>query len=287
LKSNFAFLRIAFFRLAVFTMATLLPLTAATKQPQQLNSPQGIAVASNGNLYVANNGGNNVLVYSPTHTQIASKIISENVNAPTSVAFDLNGNLWVANAGSNSITEYNPTTLFQNTVNTIYNGISAPYAIAIDGLNDVLVNNSYETLTIYPASATLPIQSLSNGSTPFTSLATYQSLIAVGSNTNTDIAQISPLIAQFPQQVFYNVPETCFGSEFDSAGNLYCANQDESLTVYSTSTNTNKTLVANIGFFPFGIALDQKRGFVYVSDAIGNAIAIYNTQGDFVGTIKN
>ena len=35
---------------------------AATKP---LNSPQGLALDSKGNLYVANNGGNQILIYTP------------------------------------------------------------------------------------------------------------------------------------------------------------------------------------------------------------------------------
>ena len=40
-------------------------------------------------------------------------------------------------------------------------------------------------------------------------------------------------------------------------------------------------------FVPFGLAIDKTRGFVYVSNGIGNSIAVYNTAGTLLDTIKN
>jgi hypothetical protein len=48
-----------------------------------------------------------------------------------------------------------------------------------------------------------------------------------------------------------------------------------------------KILVANMGFVPFGLAIDKTRGFIYVSNGIGNSIAVYNTTGTLLDTIKN
>jgi DNA-binding beta-propeller fold protein YncE len=95
--------------------------TAQTIYP--LNLPGGLAVASNGNLYVANNGGNNILVYSPKHNELAGKTITQNISAPTAVAFDSYGNLWVANAGNSSITQYDSNGV-QDSNNTILTGAS-------------------------------------------------------------------------------------------------------------------------------------------------------------------
>ena len=103
MKSTFNFVRLAAFALA--SMFCSAGVSRAATEP--LISPQGLAVAPNGNLYVANSGGNNVLVYSPSHIQLESQTITAGINTPESVAFDLYGDLWVANAGNSSITEYN------------------------------------------------------------------------------------------------------------------------------------------------------------------------------------
>ena len=57
---------------------------------------------------ICNTNGNNVLVYSPSHAQLAAKTISDPALAPTAVAFDSSGNLAIANAGNNTIVEYTP-----------------------------------------------------------------------------------------------------------------------------------------------------------------------------------
>jgi hypothetical protein len=59
-------------------------------------------------LYGANTNGNNVLVYSPSHAQLAAKTISNQILAPTAVAFDSSGNLTIAKGGNNTIEEYTP-----------------------------------------------------------------------------------------------------------------------------------------------------------------------------------
>jgi hypothetical protein len=41
------------------------------------------------------------------------------------------------------------------------------------------------------------------------------------------------------------------------------------------------------GFFPFGMAIDNTRGFIYVSNALGNSISVYNASGQLLTTITN
>lgn len=74
--------------------------------PVKLSSPLGLAVDSTGQLYVANFGGNNILVYNVSYGQVASKRITANISAPTGVAFEPTGNLRVANFGNSTVTEY-------------------------------------------------------------------------------------------------------------------------------------------------------------------------------------
>ena len=123
---------------------------AATKP---LSLPKGLAVDSKGNLYVANSGGNDILVYSTAYTQVAAKTITQNVSNPSGVAFDAAGNLWVSNTGTSnggangSIAEY--TNGKQNTAASITNGVLGPNAIAVDGLGNIWVENDYVNITVY------------------------------------------------------------------------------------------------------------------------------------------
>ena len=272
-----------FVRLTTLTGLSVLLLTlssAAATHP--VNSPQGLAVASNGNLHVANNGGNNILAYSPAHAQMGAKTIRKNISGPTAVAFDLIGNLWVANGGSNSVTEYSALGV-QNTAKTISTGTFSPYVIAFDALNDLWVNTGYLNLNIYPAESTTPLVSFST-TNPFTGMATFQSLAVIGTNGQSVLLEISPFLANQSSGLVGFVQNTCFAAAFDSTGNLFCANQDHSLPEYTAGTR--KVLVANMGFFPFGLAVDGKRGLIYVANGLGNNISVYSTSGAAVTTIK-
>lgn len=95
------------------TLMSLLFLAAASfAATKPLINPEGLALDSKGNLYVANEGGNQVLIYNPSYQQLTVKTISINLNGPTGVAFDGSGNLWVSNINSSQIYEYSPTGAF-------------------------------------------------------------------------------------------------------------------------------------------------------------------------------
>ena len=79
-----------------------------------LNSPAGLAISGfNGYLYVANNGGNSISVFSSTGSVVTGDgttgwqgaMPGTSLSAPIDVAFDGAGNLWVTNSGNNTITE--------------------------------------------------------------------------------------------------------------------------------------------------------------------------------------
>lgn len=102
------FLNCAFSHTQGFILVILLLFASSSfaASPYPLNEPPGLAVDSNGNLYVANEASNQILVYNANYQQLTARTITTAINAPTGVAFDPHGNLFVANLGSNSITKY-------------------------------------------------------------------------------------------------------------------------------------------------------------------------------------
>ena len=103
---------------------------ASSAATHPLNQPMGMAVDAKGNLYVANHGGNQILVYNSSSQQMTSKTIASNINGPMQLAFDPLGNLLVANlvSGSTSreyFSEYAPN---GKQITTGYSG-GGPFAV--------------------------------------------------------------------------------------------------------------------------------------------------------------
>lgn len=141
-----------------------------------LCGPQGVAVDSMGNLYVADSKNNRVLEYNfPSLNTVASRVFgqvgdftSASVNkfglsasslfGPSGIALDSADNLWVADANNNRALEYNtPLTntiankvvgqlaFNTNAAGTTQRTLSKPVSVALDSGNNLYVadqNNS-------------------------------------------------------------------------------------------------------------------------------------------------
>ncbi len=124
-----------------------------------LSSPQGLAFNPlNGNLYVANAGTNQILIYSetgttsPSFTQIG-QISGTELSSPVRLAFDGSGNLFVANAVGNTVTVYDSTNT--NIPGATITGLTHPLGVAVDANGFVFVgNNGANTIGVYAPSVT-------------------------------------------------------------------------------------------------------------------------------------
>jgi sugar lactone lactonase YvrE len=254
--------------------------------PKPLNSPQGLALDSKGNLYVANNGGNQILIYGPAYTQQTARTIAKSVSSPSSVVVDALGNIWVANlsggpSGTGTLTEYSTAGVLTN---TFTDGIDYPYALATDGIGEIWVENNFNSVVVYPSYGGAPIKTFSF-TEPVTGLATHNMWIAIGGNTSTQLWEIGNYLAgAYP--VFGVQPSGAYSLAWDSAGNTYFGTIQNTLNVANAATNITSQLVS-LGYFPFGIAVDHARGRVYVSDANHNQINVYNAAtGALLHTIQ-
>jgi DNA-binding beta-propeller fold protein YncE len=255
-------------------------LSAATNP---LNQPRGLALASNGNLYVANSGGNNVLVFNPNYAWVSSKTITAGVDKPTGVAFDSAGNLYVANIGTESVTQYSSAGV-QNTAGTITAAINTPEYIAVDGLDNIWVNDGNIEVTIYAANvypantggpATYQNIFVPPSTAPIYGIALHNQYFAWGS--------VNEVVTQHADQALGSAgagslaisADETLAVAFDSAGNLYYANADNSVDFLNF--NLGITIFKTLSFTPAGMVVDSTRGRVYVSNQQGNAIEVYST----------
>jgi len=262
-------------------------------------SPRGLALDASGNLYVANTGGNNILVFGPSYSELRPKTITAGINTPMSLAFDSLGNLWVANFGESnggangSISLY--TAGVQNTGATITSGIDSPFSIAMDGIGNLLVENNHANLTVYrpttpfsrPSSSLL--QQSANGTSFFGVLATSQGVVFLGTSGTSG----TPPINMYDVEVVllqgaafrYGVVGEALALTSDASGNAYLANADGSVDK-ALAAGGDISQIMQLSFVPTGIAVDSKRGRIYFSDYNDSQIAVYDMNGNLLKVIQ-
>jgi DNA-binding beta-propeller fold protein YncE len=258
-----------------------------------LNSPSGIIFDSKGNLYVANNGTNQILVYNPQLVQTSS--ISQGLSGPNRLAFDSLGNLYVSNGNNNSITVYDPSGN-QITSKTITNRVNRPLGVAVDSSGNVFVsNNGTNNIAAYNSDGAL-IGTLSRDNhhrfvAPGT-MAIFGPNLYIGTGPTagqsfTNSYNIDLLLTGHAKEVqtyFDTFDEGPTGIAFDSAGNVYI---DYFYTGTAVKYSPVNNILLTIKYASYGqgegIAVDQQ-GNIYI--AFGpNTINIYDPSGNLINTL--
>ncbi|HTK07122.1 MAG TPA: NHL repeat-containing protein [Ktedonobacteraceae bacterium] len=178
-----------------------------------LNAPQGVAVDSSGNLYIADNGNNRVLYYAAGSTtairvygqggsftsNVANNggVTATSLNAPQGVIVDSGGNLYIADANNNRVLYYvaGSTTARRvygqggsfiiNTANSI-GGVTAssldqPEGVAVDSSGNIYVaDNLNNRVLTYQTALSISTQP-PTGITPGSTFGLAAQLIDVGS----------------------------------------------------------------------------------------------------------
>ena len=264
---------------------------AASKKP--LSYPKGLAVDAKGNLYVANSGGNDILVYNPNYAQVTKNTITSNISNPSAVAIDAQGNLWVANYGTSnggpegSIAEY--TAGKQNTAGTITTLIIGPEALAVDGAGNVWVENDFSNINVYnpPALYTTGITWTGRSFTPnypITGLTAQNGTVAWGTNGAVNFASTTLGLVTGSLNYLGYSNDNGVALATDATGAVYMCNTDGSVNV---AVPTGEYTFAFLSFAPAGVAIDNVRHRVYFSNYNGNSISVYDTtNGAFLKTIQ-
>ena len=264
-----------------------------------LNGPYGIALDSNGNLYVADYGNNRVLFYpagSTTATRVYGQggsfttnttnnggISANSLDLPTAVALDSSGNLYVAD-------QYNNRVLFypsgSTTATRVYGqggsfstggankgGISAnslafPTGLAVDSSGNLYVADGNNSRVLFYLS----------GST--TATGVYGQLGSFTTGT-ANLGGVSATSLENPA-----------GLALDSSGNLYVADAYNNRALFYFSGSTTATRVyGQLGSFttntannggisansldqPWAVALDSSGNF-YLSDLLNQRVLLY------------
>lgn len=283
--------------------------SASLAATHPLNQPMGLAVDAKGNLYVANHGGNQILVYNPTAQQMTAKTITTNINGPMHLTFDAQGNLWVANlnSGSTSVeyfSEYGPNGKPINTAYTSNAGASfiVP-AFAVDGVGDFWISDIEGTGQpflvaqngpgIYNGGGVIDVFYEQPGT--YTAVAAHGPWLAMGTATSASWELVGSLLGGNLDLHFLgssgNPGNGVLAMIFDNNGNLYYATDQgygvSGVWFVNIPTAAAPSLNVNVGYRLSGMAVDSVHGRLYLSNASTNKIEIYSTSTWLlVGTIQ-
>jgi DNA-binding beta-propeller fold protein YncE len=217
-----------------------------------LNGPTGLAFNSQGDLFIANNGGptpntGDIVEYDPNSNTWST--FATGLANPRGLAFDSAGNLYVANQSSGTVTEFlggidNPK--------TFASGLTFPNGIAVDAIGDLYVTQG------------------------------------LGSNL---IARITPggTVDNFDTSgKGLNGPN---GIVFGPNGDLYVANRLDPSIEQVTLGLVGSTFISNSPINnglddSRGLAFDAN-GDLYVTDYGNNTVTEYNTAGQLINTFTN
>ncbi len=264
--------------------------------PGQFHQPLGVAVDSQGNIYVADTYNNRIQIWAAT-TNTWTTMGSYGTgpgqfNQPFGVAVDSQGNLYVADCGNNRIQIWAAATNTWTTMGskgTNPGQFNQPFGVAVDSQGNIYIADTYNNR----------IQTWEKATNTWTSPGqfNYPTGVAVDSQGNIYVADTLNGRIQIwaaatntwttmgsygtnPGQ--FNAP---YGVAVDGQGNLYVADMSNyRIQIWAAATNTWTTMGShgtNPGQFdqPFGVAVDG-RGNIYIADSCNHRIQAFNLGSD-------
>jgi len=257
--------------------------------PIALNVPIGLAEDKNGNLYVANAGSSQILIYNSKNQQLTSKTISDGVDQPAGLAFDKTGNLYAAERSSQEVTVYNSAGKLIATLHTDDSAGYAPSGVAVASSGDIWVanrnNTNYDVGEIQVLSSSgkelhssseelaYPVGVLFEGADTWV-FNSHSASIAVF-DSNAKLVNTIGLSAVLPSYAAKS-----------SNGDIYVTDQAASSIAELDSSGKVLKTTKNKGLDnPDGIVFD-KAGNFYAADSGNNTITEYDSKGNLIHTIQ-
>ena len=253
----------------------MLPALAQTIVPVAtgFNHPQGVAVDSNGNLFIADNVNVAVTELLSAGGYGTSKILQQGFNQPLGVAFDAGGNLFVADSANNAVREILAAGGYV-TVNTIGSGFNFPESVAVDGSGNVFVadtgNNAVKE--ILAAGGYTKINTLASGfSAPRGVAVDGSGNVFVADWGNNAVKEILASGSYVTVQTLG--PGVAYPNNVavDADGNVFVTAIDGVTEILAAGGYTTLKTVGSGFIDPWGIALDGS-GNVFVADWGSDAV---------------
>ncbi len=225
------------------------------------DQPDGLAVDSAGNLYVANLGDGTVSKVTPAGVKTTFASGLEN---PGGLVFDAAGNLYIANSIENTVMMVTP----QGVMSTFATGLNTPFGLAFDSAGNLYVSNVGNSTVSELSRTGLPIATITGFNLPSALAVDGDGNLYVANLGDGTVSKVSPGGKPATFASGFNDPT---GLIFDSAGNLYVANNgDGTLSKVPPAGGTSTTFVSGFNG-PFGLAFAA--GDIYVANNVDNTVS--------------
>lgn len=264
---------------ATFVVAAVSMVTRAQAQPVNtfvaggFATPQGIARAASGNLYVTNSGNNTLSLVQPDGT--VTTLLSTGLSNPNGVAIDSAGNIFVANITGPNVLKVTPgggVTVFAGAAQ----GLMGPKGVAIDSAGNIYVCDiaAHAVFKFTPGGSVSTFVPSGQGLvTPAAMAFDASGNLHITDPGTAKIFKVSPggTVSILASGFFSGE-----GAAFDNAGNLYTTD-DANGKIYKITPAGVKTDFVN-AFGPWGIVADGAGGFLVTSYA-ANIINRFSNTG--------
>jgi hypothetical protein len=255
---------------------TVTPFTGAFK------TPEGAAIDSQGNIYVADAGNNTITEFvsgSTTGTVIATGTLT--LSGPSAVAVDDIGDIFISDTGNNRIVEVQVVNgvLTPASATALSITVTSPAGLAFDGLGNFYIANAGSNQLLYVpnyngALNTSAVQAYGSGfSGPLAVAVDLNRNVYVADTGNNAVEELpGPIGSQAQVKVLTGLNDPT-ALTTDASGSLYVVNAgSESIEKYPSLSGSLGAgqLVGGTIAAPYGVTIDSN-GNLYATDNV-NAV---------------
>jgi hypothetical protein len=249
-----------------------------------LKTPSQVATDVLGNLYVADAGLGQVLIYPAGSGASTSPVsIGTGLTAPTGVAVDGNGDVFIADSGSVYEVPFAATGLNAAGQLTLVAGLGANLRLAVDGLGHLYVADPQNGQVVELYNLAGSSGAFGQSVVSLTSGFKAPSAVAVDAGNNLYVIDGSNLfeISNNVQSTLLTTLTNATGVAIDPSGAVYLSSSGGTVRIPYTSgalAPADQTTIATSVTSPAAVAVDNT-GNVYLADAAAENVHVVSTNG--------
>jgi hypothetical protein len=249
-----------------------------------LKTPSQVTTDTMGNVYIADAGYTNILMYAAGSGASASPVsIGTSLIAPTGVAVDGNGDVFIADSGNVYEVPFGPTALNAAGQLTLVSGLGTNLRLAADGLGHLYVADPQNARVVELSNLDGSLGSFGQSEVFLTSGFTAPSDVAVDSNNNLYVIDGANLfeLSNGVQTTLLSTLSNATGVAIDPSGALYVTSNGGTVRIPYVSgalVPASQAPIATSVTDPTAVAIDNMEN-VYLTDATAENVHLVSASG--------